>query len=135
MTQTINFFKKAGSFVATCLIIITIGYIVVNIYKSVLKNYKINEQITKLQDEISEIKTTNRYFGNLIMYYQTKSFKELELRKKLGFKKPDETMMIVPENTDPTKKSDADNIKFSSPQTETTVLPNYLKWFHCIIGN
>lgn len=64
--------------------------------KSVWINYKLRQQIKQIEGQITDIQKQNKNFENLIIYYQSDSFREVEARRKLGLKKADETVIAVP---------------------------------------
>lgn len=134
--KPISRINKIGSFLVTALIVLIIGYIVYNISHSVWHNYEINQKISNLKEEINKLKIKNKNLLNLIVYYQSNTFKELEARRKLGLKKKDETMIIIPENNGSLKNS-AEFLPDSSNQQNNQnmpVTPNYLKWRNFVIG-
>jgi cell division protein FtsB len=64
--------------------------------RSIWINYQLNKETEKLNLEIEEAKIQNQNLENLILYYKSDSFREVEARKKLGLKKPGETVVAVP---------------------------------------
>lgn len=129
-----NSFQKLGSFFLSLLVVVAIGFIIFNIYRSILENYKINEQIAGLKSEIEEIKKNNQYLENLIIYYNTNTFKELELRRKLGLKKPDEKMIVVLENKDQKEENNLNLPENQSQESNKGEEANYLKWWRYLTG-
>lgn len=102
-----------------------IAYILFLFSKAVWANYQITWQIRKTEAEINQLKQKTKELEDLILYYQTESFKELEARRQLGLKKPDENVVILPTpSPQPEKKVFP---KLSLPQSNSP--PNYLKWW------
>lgn len=64
--------------------------------RSVWQNWSLRQSINKLNDQIVTLEQDKNDLNNLIIYYRSDSFKELEARKKLGMKRPDEKMVILP---------------------------------------
>lgn len=133
MTKIKDFFQQIGSLAVTILIILVIIFIIFNIYKSIMRNHQINEQISSLETEIEEIKKKNNYLENLIIYYNTDTFRELELRRKLGMKKVDERVVIIPENKSSNGKNELGLPTYEDKKEERQD-PNYLKWWRYITG-
>lgn len=106
-------------------ILLLILYILVILGRVVWKNWQVNLQIAKLQSEIDQTKKENQYLENLILYYQTSSFKEIEARRKLGLKKPGEKVIPV-EVVEEEKPLESYFGQTAPPQAS---LPNYLKWW------
>ena len=64
--------------------------------RSIWQNWSLRQSISKLNDQIVTLEKDKNDLNNLILYYRSDSFKELEARKKLGMKRPDEKMVILP---------------------------------------
>lgn len=85
-----------GHVFSKVLIYLLVFYTFFMIGKSVWINYKLRQQIKDIESQISDIQKQNKNFENLIIYYQSDSFREVEARRKLGLKKADETVVAVP---------------------------------------
>lgn len=128
--------KEASSFGQGLLAILVIGYMLVTLGFSVFKNYKVNQEISDLKIEIETIKAKSIQLENEIVYYQTKSYVELEGRRRLGLKKPDETIVIAPENRDIVVDNQTDgSVSPDKPKMPDSDEPNYQKWYRFIFSN
>lgn len=65
--------------------------------KGTVKRVKVSSEIMELQDEINQLEGQNQVFSQLINYLKTDSFIEQEARLKLGYKKPGEHLVVIPE--------------------------------------
>lgn len=81
--------------------------------KSVWYNYLLQKEITNINNQIESAQQKNQDFQNLIVYYQSDSFREVQARSKLGLKKPGETVVDVP-----VKKIDNYNSEIESQKQE-----------------
>lgn len=70
-------------------------YIVFLLGRSIWVNFNLKKSISKLQGQITELDQEKKALNNLIVYYKSDAFKELEARKKLGLKAPDEKVMLL----------------------------------------
>lgn len=86
---------KIGSFLNKLLLYLLIVYTFFMLGRSIWQNYQLKKQIEGIQREISQIKQRNQDLNNLIIYYQSPGFREVEARQKLGLKKPGEKVVIV----------------------------------------
>jgi len=77
------------------LIFIFVIYILFLLGKSLFTNYQLRQSIQKLNEQIATLEQQKEDLNNLIVYYKSDSFKELEARRKLGLKRPDEKVYIV----------------------------------------
>ncbi len=85
-----------------------------------LKNRQLT--LTQLQKESLELQQG---------YYKTDEYKELAARESLGLVMPDEKMLILPENSEAAKKSDAPKPQIVVEQNQTT---NLEQWLNFLFG-
>lgn len=78
------------------LLVFLVFYTFIMLGRSVWLNFQLQKQTEMVTGKIAEVKTQNANLENLILYYKTDSFKEVEARAKLGLKKPNEKVMSVP---------------------------------------
>lgn len=97
--------------------------------KAVWRNIKVNQWIGELDDKIVRIKQENEKLENLIVYYQTEQFKEIELRRRLGYKKPDEQVVVLPPTFSQGEAGEQPKKKLDRNE-----LPYYRKWLETITG-
>jgi cell division protein FtsB len=115
-----------------CAVLVYIAY---TVGLSIDRNYQTNQQINRLKsdiatlnDQISELQYEN-------IYYQTDSFKEVEARRRLGAKAPDEKVVIIPkqdQNSGTIDKSDPAASTNSGSVDEPT--PNSMLWWRFLFG-
>ena len=106
------------------MIIGLIGYGGFILVRGIYRTYQYNQWIEEYAQTIANLEKENEQMQNLILYYETQSFKEVEARQKLGLKAPDEKVVVIPENKDqPTQQ-----------ETKPSGTPNYLKWWQWIFG-
>lgn len=60
------------------------------------QNWQLKLQSESIKAEINRLYQANHDLENLILYYQSDSFKEVQAREKLGLKKPGETVVFIP---------------------------------------
>jgi cell division protein FtsB len=109
-------------------VLLTAGYLLFLFGRSAYKNYQINQRIKELQASITTLNEQNTNLKNLIAYYQTETFRELEARRKLGLKKPGEIVVALPENTEEVLQTENPEEK----KEQTT--PNWKKWWEYLFG-
>ncbi len=116
---------KAKTILWTIITIGLIGYTVFILIKGVYRTYQYNQWIGEYATDIDRLEKENERMRNLILYYQTNSFKEVEARQKLGLKAPDEKVVAMPENKDQ---------QTQEAKPKSTDMPNYIKWWRWIFG-
>ncbi|MFH0912434.1 MAG: septum formation initiator family protein [Patescibacteria group bacterium] len=112
--------------------LIVFSYMFVATAEAMWQNYKINQEIFALKLEITQLEQENIDWKNLIAYLKTESFREKEARRKLGYKKPDETVVALPQ----------DNFAYNNPgsvnnqpvEEQPSKLTNPQKWWDYIFG-
>lgn len=78
--------------VLTLLILV---YVAVALGRQTYRKYKIEKEVSSLEEETSGFKQDNLKLSELLEYFQKESFKEREARAKLNFKKPGEKVIIL----------------------------------------
>jgi cell division protein FtsB len=89
-------FAKIWSYLFLFLVL---GYLVFIFSKTVWKNYSINQQIYQLQAQNQVMQQENLQLKNLIIYYQSDSYKEWLARLLLNYKAPGEKVVAFPLDT------------------------------------
>lgn len=74
---------------------IILVFVVVNLGKELYRKYQIQKEIDSLQSEVSNLKNSNQQLAELIDYFKTENFAEIEARKKLNLQKEDENVLVV----------------------------------------
>lgn len=80
---------------------LAIAYIVLNLGRAIQTNYHTSQQIRTLKQEIAALTTRTAHLKNTIVYYKSRTYQELEAKRRLGLKRPGETVVLVPGNIDP----------------------------------
>lgn len=125
--------KKIGLILVNLIIIAVIVLIVINIAKSIAKNYEINKEIIALKGDIEKLQEKKKGLENIILYYKTQTFQELELRRSLGLKKADEVMIILPENDGAgSKEGTVQFFNTTEVKQDNVIQPNYILWWNYI---
>lgn len=94
--------------------------ILFGLVKGTIRSHQVNAEVTQLQDQISRLNKQNQDFNDLIKYLNTDTFIEQEAKLKLGLKKEDENVVIIPNSEINTK------IDLPTSQTQAS---NPQKWW------
>lgn len=129
--------KKKSKPVTALFTILIVAYLVFILGQSLYKNYQTNQDIKDLEKEVQLLKEKNSRLKNLVLYYQTDSYKEKAARQKLLVKKPGEKVIAVPEaveeSTTDDKKEKVKNLE-TDPSKEKPNKPNYQLWLDYIFS-
>lgn len=111
------------------IVVSVVGYTAWVMVGSIRKSYQANRRIADLKQQIDNLKVGNENLRNLLVYYQTNTFRELEARRRLGLKKASEKVFIIPDHQkglmNPTVQLDLSN----QPRPPEDQTANYLKWW------
>ena len=110
-------------------ILATILYTGYSLGQALWRNIAVNKRITEIKSDIARIKQENTKRAGLIIYYQTDQFKEIELRRRLGYKRPDEQVVVLPQNF---YQDQVDPETRKKPNNDETAY--YRKWLETITG-
>lgn len=127
------------NFTSTLGRIILLGIVIlflVNISRSIYKNHSIKKQIADLKEEINTLENEKLNLQNRILYYETETYKELEAREHLNYKKKGENVIVYlsDENTTNTEQSVKHNISQEEKENQADGTPNWQKWMKYIFG-
>lgn len=92
-------------------------------YQALSFNYLASNKIKTLKKEASHLDAKKSQLEDLIVYYKTDTFKELEARKKLGMRKPGESVLIV-KTLEEEAKDQPSKANIEGEKSE----PNYTLW-------
>lgn len=78
------------------LIIGGIGLVVIwNLGRNIWQNYQMKQNIAAAQTELQKLEKEKERLQSLLVYYNSRSFQEIELRRHLLLKRPDETVVAL----------------------------------------
>jgi len=103
----------------------------------IIRNQEINQRLKKAKAETAALELSTKKFKLLIDYYKTPSYQEIEARRRLGLKKPDETVLVVkglPENTN-LGEGLTDEIYQDTAPAAPRAQTNLSKWWQYFFGN
>jgi len=94
-------------------------------------NWQLNNQVKIIESQIEKEYQEEKDLQNLIVYYQSNSFKEIEARRKLGLKKPDETAIAIPLDKNENFYEELKTVKKRiAPIKENEKIPNWQLWWY-----
>ena len=133
------FLKDKFSFISQYIFVILLIYVLIILGRSVYKNYQTNQKIVKMENEIRHLEEEKNYLENIIVYYQSDSFKELEARRKLNLQKPGEKVMAV-ESQSISESGNLEDIYSKTLQSEEANAvsqseSNFDRWREFLLGN
>lgn len=101
-------------------------YAIFGLSRTIWQSYRIKKQIKSLEKEIEVLDIENEQLSNLISYLKTDSYKEKEARRLLGYQKPGEKVIVIPETTEEIQE-EAKNNETNTVQKDTRTNPQ--KWW------
>lgn len=82
-------------------------YLAVALFGTIRRNYELQQQIAKIEDNNKALEQSNLELQYQIAYYQTDLYKDKAARAKLGLQAPGESVLILPKKPE-TKQLAAD---------------------------
>lgn len=100
--------------------------------RSIWQNYELKQQEKAIRAAIAKVEQQNKDLNNLIAYYQSSSFREVEARQKLGLKKPGEKVVIVAQKDSVTNYQTEQNQEQQNIATteQPTTAANWQLWWN-----
>ena len=117
---------------------IVLVYLLLADILAVVQVYRIDSTIVQLQKQTAELQNQNQDLNNLIAYLKTDSFREKVARRELGYQKPGEKVLIIPNPAAATPGVDNTGSAVQpTPSREDILnsLPTYKKWWYYFFVN
>ena len=136
MQERESFWVKGANILVRFVILAIAVLFLFNIGRSVWKNHDVEKNISDLKSSINDLGNQSVNLRNRILYYQTKTYKELEARKHLYYQKPGEKVVILLKSSDGTNTQSSSNTttKNDPDNPSNPDIPNWQKWINYIFG-
>ncbi len=118
---------------ARFLLIALFVFAVVSNVQRIISNYRLHERIKTAEAEVVEMELKNQKLSLLMNYYQSASYQEVEARRRLGMKKPDEAAYIIKGISTPSSVLDAENTLTGETTKKTE--SNARQWLNYLQGD
>lgn len=95
-----------------------------------MRNYQLNDHLREAEEQIKLKEIRNKKLSYLIYYYKSPEYQEVEARRRLDMKRPDETVIAIKglqSNTN--KNSISEIINEAETAREEVPINNYSKWW------
>lgn len=115
---------QSKNFVTNVLLGIFGLYLAVALFGTIRRNYELQQQIAKIEENNKALEQSNLELQYQIAYYQTDLYKDKAARAKLGLQAPDESVLILP------KKPEAKQAEVASK----TKRSNFAQWIDFLRG-
>ncbi|MFA5993544.1 MAG: septum formation initiator family protein [Parcubacteria group bacterium] len=108
--------------------VVVLFFVVVAIYKEIVKKNQIQVEIDNLKAEAEKTTRENSILKEKIDFLSSREYMETEARDKLNLKSPEEKVVIVKKNV--VKDSVAEVPKQAILTESKMVIANHLKWWN-----
>ncbi len=100
-----------------------------------VRNYQINQTIEFTRQEVSDLSARNEKLKLLLTFYQTPEYQEVEAKRRLGLKRPDETAVLVNGIPANSLASALEDFVYREPTPEAPPQEtNLQKWWKYLLG-
>lgn len=135
-TEPATFWKKfklrTQDYLSWFWLLILVIYLGISAGRSIVANYRANQTIEALKNDILTLQLEKQRLEALAAYYQTDAYKEKELRKRLLLKRPGEKVIAFPDEY--VKSKLPKETETDSEDTTKLAKPNYEKWIEYFRG-
>ncbi len=108
---------------ARTLLALFVAYVALNLGRALKTNYDTTRHIRALKTGIAALEQQQAFLGNELVYYRSRSYQELEAKRRLGLRRPGETVVLVPANADPERSAASPDLVPVTPQPPAEQLP------------
>ena len=112
---------RTRDYITYTLYVVVAVYVVYSLVASIYTNYQSQKQIKAAKANIAQLTLEKEKVNSLLTYYNTKSYQEIELRRRLLLKKPGEIVVALNGN-DPLTK-------IFTPEEETIQKTPWQEWY------
>lgn len=115
----------------TIKLLIFLGFVLIvftsfGLGKELVRRQKINEEIGNVKKEIESMEKKNKELSQLIEYLNTDSFKEIQARQNLGYRKEGESVVSIESGDDGLNKENEASFEIPINKDES----NMKKWWN-----
>jgi len=117
-------------------LVVVAGYLTVSAGQAMVRNYQSQQQIVSLQRQLASLQLEKQRLDALLVYYNTDSYKELELRQDFLLVMPGERVYALPESGNVRSLEDealAGDQQTSTTRTKQSDEPDWHQWLDYLI--
>ena len=129
----IPFRKRLSANMVNIILAVIFVYLLFLIGNLIWRNYQTNNKTTQLNDDIELVEIDNDLRRELLTYYQSDSYREVELRRRLILKQAGEKVVLLPIHQEESYRL-PQNISLQNIPSEPVTLPNYRRWWQAFFG-
>lgn len=106
--------------------VIILIFFIITVSGNIRRVHIFNKEISNSEKELEELQQEHRSLEQELRYISSDSYKEIQIRDKLGLSKEGEVVVVLPDES--TLRKLSPRILISEPSYQ--VEPNYYKWFN-----
>jgi cell division protein FtsB len=111
-------------------IIVAFLFAVYSNINKVIDNNRLNEKVSQEKQTVETLKTQNTRLNELLAYYQSASYQDVEARRRLSLKRADETVLVIKNFPQSNQNGDlTDQIYQESPVVSSKSQSNISRWW------
>lgn len=114
-------------------LVVVAAYLCVQAGQAVYKNYQAQEQVTDLQKQLIRAQAQRERLQALLVYYNTDSYKEKELRQNLLLREPGEKVFALPESSGVLAAEDEEPIIQEETKPSQNTNPIWRQWVDYLV--
>jgi len=112
------------------------GFAIYSNFRVGLRNYQLRQAVQASQAEVEILKKRNEKLQLLLVFYETAEYQEVEAKRRLGLKKPDEKAILVSGLPANGLADTLEDFVYREPEVVSqTIETNLEKWWKYLRGD
>lgn len=87
--------EKSKKFLTYAAVVALFLFALYSNIRLIVRNYNLQKRVEIVRVEVNQMQTRNEKLRLILSYYQTPAYQEIEARRRLQVKKPEETVLTV----------------------------------------
>ena len=124
-----TYFNTQNATLALFIVVaVSLGF---NTFKVIQRNYGLQQEVDRLEDEIAVIEVQNQNLTYNIEYYKTDSYLQVEAKRRFNLAEQDEQVIFLPKDGEPEERAIAEA---AQPAEVEPNYSNFDKWVVFFFG-
>lgn len=121
---------KSKQLLTAVIVLLLLGFALYSNVRRAIENYQLQQKIERVNADVEQLKIRNEKLKLVLTYYQTTSYQEVEARRRLQLKRPEETVLAVKGlNLTPSEMNALEEVVYQeAPPAKEEPKTNIEKW-------
>lgn len=101
--------KKISVWFLVFISIVLFGFMLLSFYEAFMKKSALDSELEDMEEKVITLENDNQSLRQMIDYFKSSEFLSLSAKQKLGMKRPDEEVIIIPDQPTVATLDDSSN--------------------------